>query len=137
MLAVAVAALVGFAPAPFPNPDKGNDLEKMQGKWVLVYHEECGTVTKLDEEVVLEITGKHLTVLVAGQVEKQFLLRLHPNKTVPSVDLKTKDSELYLCIFRLKGDRLTICAGGKARPSNFRLGLENGFVVILKRRKPE
>jgi uncharacterized protein (TIGR03067 family) len=70
---LACVAAMAFAPAPFPKPDRKNDLQKLAGDWTVIRYEMSGRAMNI---------GATLKVKVEG--EKWSFFRETNGKTTPS-----------------------------------------------------
>jgi uncharacterized protein (TIGR03067 family) len=109
-LAMAVA-LFGVA------EDPTKELDKSQGMWVLVGGEEKGRVlteegAKKERESIV-IKGDTITV-IRGERKGTGKFRLDPSKDLIDTDNK---GQVNHAIYRLDGDRLTICVSRKFKPN--------------------
>ena len=99
-----------------------DDPTKLQGTWVLVGGEEKGRV--LTEEAArgeresLIIKGDTITV-IRGERKGTGKFRLDPSKKPAWMDLIDPDNKNQVnhAIYRLDGDRLTICVSKKFKPN--------------------
>src|SRR5437899_10892603 len=76
---LAVVLTVGFAPAPFPRPnktDRQTDLQKLEGTWVLASCSLDGQVLRMLGELKMVVRGGSATYYRGGEVERAFTLTL-------------------------------------------------------------
>lgn len=119
-MAMAVAIL---AAADDPTKDAvKKELMKLQGTWVLVGGEEKGRVlsekdARSERESIL-FKGDKLTVM-RGETKGEGTIRLNPSKKPAWIDLvdPQKKNAVNHAIYRLEGDRLTICVSQKFGPN--------------------
>ena len=137
------ALLLGLAPAPAPKPDKAKaDLKKIQGTWVLTSRVERGRA--LSPEVAMgyriEVKGDRATISFDGAVAGEWALALDARGKPKAIDQKVVPpgiaGQVWRGIYRLEGDRLTLCLGPRpgARPRAFDGG-QAGQQEVWKRVK--
>jgi uncharacterized protein (TIGR03067 family) len=106
--------------------DPTKELDKLQGTWVLVGGEEKGTVlTEEDarkERESIAIKGDRFTI-TRGDARGNCTIRLDPSKKPAHMDIVfTEEAGEFKgkanhAIYRLDGDRLTICVSRKFKPN--------------------
>ena len=136
LLAVAVSAVLAFAPAPLPKRDQSpDDLRLMQGRWACEKKIVLGDAHQCAYEVV--INGRTF----AGQ-----RMRLDPKQAPKAIDLEVivGDSTYYRRgIYSLQGDALVICSyaspmdpSDARRPPNFDRNRAGVIIEFLSRLDP-
>jgi uncharacterized protein (TIGR03067 family) len=102
--------------------DPTKELDKLQGTWVLVGGAEKGRVlteeeAKTERESII-IKGDTITV-IRGRNMGTGKFRLDPSKKPAWMDLIDPDNkgQVNHAIYRLEGDRLTICVSRKFEPN--------------------
>src|SRR5262245_18838494 len=89
--ALLALASLAFAPAPFPKPDPGKeDLEKMQGSWVLSYAHNRGMREEVSGKVVCTIKGDVLTATLDGKKGSTCYIKLDARTNPRSIDLSSR-----------------------------------------------
>lgn len=136
---VALLSVLGFAPAPFPRPNRSaqkGDLKKLQGDWIGIEHHRAGQ--KLPEKVgsmQLSVVNDRWTFSSDGRVASEWTARLDPAATPRAVDLMspTRGGGTILGIYRFEGDKLYFAYEGQTRrPTGF--DTSDGWLMVLKRR---
>jgi uncharacterized protein (TIGR03067 family) len=118
LVMVTTAALVMAADDPTKQ-----ELEKLQGTWVLVGGEEKGRVlTEKEAREEMEsvvIKGDKMTIL-RGEDKRDCIFRLDPSKKPAWLDLIDPDGKdkVNHAIYALDGDKLTICVSKKYKPNS-------------------
>src|SRR4051812_9054140 len=114
-----------------------NDLDKVQGKWLLISGERHGTIfsDQTIKTVTLTFDGNVLkTAKPDGVSEATFTL--HPETNPKGIDLNMNGS-LGLGIYKFEEGMLTILHGEieEPRPANFD-EIKRGTLTLLRLRKP-
>lgn len=138
ILCVSVCSLLSVASAPVKEPK--TDKELLQGTWSLIKIEVDGNELKELPKLTLIFKDDKVTVTREGVKDKHGPFKLDAEKKVKEIDLTTtEDNQTVLCIYKLDGDKLTMCiadAPGSARPTEFKSG-PRILLVDLKRVKTE
>jgi uncharacterized protein (TIGR03067 family) len=121
------------------------EMEKLQGKWVLVGGEREGEKIPegalKEEKIVLTITGEKLSVSVTRMGETKTLDKgsyqiVDAGAKPKTIDLTgfPKPDVKMLGIYELDGNTLKICIGESARPKEFgsKAGSKSGVLVLRK-----
>ena len=124
LLFVLTAAVLGFAPAPFPRRERANqDARRIEGTWV----------------------GPHRLVIIPGRLTYNpttspvvYGLVIDPTKTPATYDLKNAGGNgppSWLGIYRVRGDVLTLCynSASQGRPRAFEGPGKGAHIEIFKR----
>ena len=110
-----VTALVGFAPAPFPRPQrvaKVDDMERLQGIWAMTHQESGGTVTSHNYKV--RIKGNDWTFIQLNNNQENdsahYFLRLDQTVSPRAMEWgNDKDGTSgWIASYRIEGKRLTV-----------------------------
>jgi uncharacterized protein (TIGR03067 family) len=137
-LAVTVAALLGFAPAPFPKEDRGQeDLRSIQGEWVCT-RLTCGGEEQASGYLVLfrkdrldyPSTGTHFIIKLHSTGQRQAIER--------TSELISTDNT-WRGIYYFTGSQLTICYPcypTHPRPTDFNPTKPDIVIEVLRRRSP-
>jgi uncharacterized protein (TIGR03067 family) len=141
LLVLATAALIGFAPAPFPKKKRAqtvDDLGALQGTWKVVVYEHNRTPMTSAYQVEIDKDQWKFVRPTNGVMTTTatYQLRLHPKAAPPAFDWKGLGATSLSLVgsYRLEGKRLTIIFGytGSPRPTDFTGG--TGYRMILERR---
>ncbi len=120
----------------------GQDLDKLQGVWTVVAAERNGR-TEPEEEFqndLVTIKKAEMTVARKGSVRNIYRIKLDPAKTPGQIDLigvtGLDEGKTLRGIYRLEGDRWTLCAGTQQRPTEFKSKEDSTLrLTTLKRKK--
>ena len=141
LLALSVVLAVSAAPAVEERPDPvKDDLDKLQGTWIVVYYEKDGI--KRDAEGLkntsrLTIKGNQYTWSNGSQPGS---ISLDPTKSPKHVDYTITDGDakgqVEKSIYAITGDtwRDCIAPNGKDRPSEFAAPAGSGYTLVVYRR---
>jgi uncharacterized protein (TIGR03067 family) len=141
LLAVVIPA------ATLRGQDPREDLDKLQGIWVLTAMEKNGNAAP--EYVIgkLTVTFKEDTMVMDGSfaaVKPEFTVKLDPSKKPKTIDATPLNGEFkgktVLGIYQLGGEELRICLpkqGDKERPSEFKSpeGSDLAFMTYKRSKK--
>jgi len=141
---IAIALFV-VAAIPFVRAgDEKSDLEKFQGKWIVVSLLEEGKAVDAKELAMLEITIEKdtYTATEKGEVVAKYRFKIDPSKKPAAIDFtpllgKEKEKVTELGIYVFEKDQLKMCVDetGKTRPSVFEgKGTETCSVIVLKKK---
>jgi uncharacterized protein (TIGR03067 family) len=120
--------------------DLDDDARALQGAWVSVSFEGNGSV-KDSRTVTLNFEGERLLMKVD---DKSFKLAygLDVDSEPKRLDMITMQGGIEVSrnhgIYKLEGDRLTICHGGPVRPEKFEIRTDKFAVdtlIVLKRKR--
>jgi len=111
------------------------DLDKMQGTWLGVYHETDGKIDTNYSTLVVE--GANYTLKdKEGKVTGKGTHKLDAARRVKTIDITTSDGRVMKGIYEIKGD-IYIAVYSRddgVRPTDFSVG--NGARVMIWRRQP-
>jgi uncharacterized protein (TIGR03067 family) len=132
VLPLLIVLSLGFAPAPVYKAPKPvapkSDLERMQGKWVVVRQSRNGEdMAARPSNYTVEIVGDRFRHFIGGRLLAEWSIRLDATKRIKEIDRKKLGGEVVsgptalLGIYRLDGDSLQIAyiSGGRGRPLDF------------------
>jgi RNA polymerase sigma factor (sigma-70 family) len=114
---------------------KATDLDRLQGTWILTSAITNGKPEEDTEDTTLTFEKEKIRLTNKGKVEREFGFTLDPEKK--TIDLRL-DSRSMPGIYKLDGDKLTICHNdkGDTRPEKFASEVETDFILLeLKREK--
>jgi uncharacterized protein (TIGR03067 family) len=122
------------------------ELERLQGTWKLIERKYDGKQAPEEEVKLLAIKivvkGDKVAFTSAGDTEaSESTITVNPAVTPRTLDvLHTKGSskgKKVLSIYKLEGDRLTVCNSLKERPTEFTAGPGSGRALLVFRREPK
>jgi uncharacterized protein (TIGR03067 family) len=142
LLAVVSAALLGFAPAPFPRPERprGQDPTDVEGTWEFVTFEVGGRRTPDMEKAWMARITKEEFCLVgrSDRGKESYAMRLSPAATPCAFDWHAGQRVTFVGIYRLQKDQLTMVFRHNnqqtTRPTNFEAE-PAGYRFVLRRVK--
>jgi uncharacterized protein (TIGR03067 family) len=151
---VAVFGLTAFAPAPFPKPNRKDDVKGLAGTWTVTRYERGGTAVARAAGSALKVRiegnkWSFLRVNATGRMPTvSYTITLDPKKAPRCIDL-TKAAPLagaisntLLGIYRFEGnDRNKVQVvfntfGVTTRPASFDGADRQAYVMVLQRDKP-
>ena len=141
-LVLCTAGLLIATELPAQENDK-QELEKLQGEWVMVSREgQRAEKIPADyvEESKLTIKGDRWTSTYRDNVTNS-TVRIDPSKEPKTLDrlFETARNRMIkrLCIYKLENSTLTICSesgsDGVLRPKEFNTGKDGGILIVFKR----
>jgi uncharacterized protein (TIGR03067 family) len=116
------------------------ELERLQGTWNLVGRELDGKMASEDDIKLLEgklvITGDKATYTARGDDAREVTIKIDPTAQPRAIEWTiTKGpakGEKVLAIYKIEGDRLTVCSGtSERRPKQFATKAGSPFVIIV------
>ena len=116
------------------------ELERLQGTWDLVGRELDGKAAAEDDVKVMEgklvITGDKATYTSRGDDARDVTFKIDPTANPRTIEWTiTKGpakGDKVLAIYKIEGDRLTICSGPpETRPKKFVTRPGSPFVIII------
>lgn len=135
---------------PPPKAATPADEELLQGTWLVVSFEKDGRKQPDPGKGRIVIKGAELSIGEEGEAEDTFSFKLLPTENPKGIDLKMPGEKTpTLGIYRLEGDRLTLCVRGRGgrkkdgtpsdpqelvRPKEF--ASEGNMLMVLTRKKP-
>jgi uncharacterized protein (TIGR03067 family) len=129
-LSVALLLAVVIPAAALRGQDAQEDLDKLQGTWVLTAMEKNGNAAPEYVLGKLAVTFKGDTMVMDGSfaaVKPEFTVKLDPSKKPKAIDATPLSGEFkdktVLGIYQLEGEELKICLpkqGDKERPSDYK-----------------
>jgi len=123
-----VLAAVGFAPAPFPKPERqrGENPLDVEGTWQLVLWETNGTRSQSSEEMYLiEMTREKYDFVGKNNNfgRTHYTMQLDPSRSPWAFTWSMNNNVMYVGSYKLVKDEMTIIfVGGnrmEARPTDF------------------
>ncbi|MGL4551664.1 MAG: TIGR03067 domain-containing protein [Gemmataceae bacterium] len=134
---------LAFAPLPFPKPDPAkDDLRKLQGEWVRVSCTIDGEAGREDPgSVKVKIDG---SMMAFGSPGDTWGITLDGRKEPKHIDsrntVRKGADSVFLGIYRLEGDTLTICwrntVAGGVRPAGFNPHEPRVWLHTYTRKRP-
>jgi uncharacterized protein (TIGR03067 family) len=132
---------VGLLLAAAPGDAAKEELDKLQGEWVLASGERDGKETPAEEAEKLTriVKGDQYTLLRDGKVVARGTLQVDPTKKPRTIDVKRTEEGAHrmLGIYELDGDTQKVCfsAPGKDRPTEFSAKAGSGNLLSVWKRK--
>jgi uncharacterized protein (TIGR03067 family) len=142
ILCAAVAASLGFAPAPFPKPQKKvAGIDELQGTWNLVSYLLSGTDwTSRASTPIWQVERNQLHVYSRADFASRgarttYELRLDPTVTPPLFEMRSGSEVCYHGSYRLDGKRWVIVfAAASPRPNRpVRFSADEGYLLTFER----
>jgi uncharacterized protein (TIGR03067 family) len=144
MLRIAVITLFATTCAAARADDPGaKEVKKLQGEWRVVEVEFRGQTLKKDDAEAMQFAVKDNGLTFSNTEkpgrERKKTFKLDPSKTPKELDLTSLDGQekdtTAACIYKLDGDRLTICMpyfakDRSVRPKEFKVDA-SGNVMLL------
>jgi uncharacterized protein (TIGR03067 family) len=127
MLLTPILMVALFMPSEDVTKDAAKrDLDKLQGKWVMVGGEEKGDVITPEaarkEAWTFIFKGDKLTFLDHGREQERWTVRLDPKQKPAAIDLVSakaiEDGNTNHAIYLLEEDKMTICVSRKFNPNS-------------------
>jgi uncharacterized protein (TIGR03067 family) len=123
--------------------EKKTDSDRIQGSWKVVKVDVEGKrpTAELVEKGKFVFKGNKVSVYQGDVVTEEATFALDSTKKPPTIDLTAtagprKGKVIQQGIYRIEGDTLTLCIGGK-RPSEFKAKGDDVALLQLKRVKAE
>jgi uncharacterized protein (TIGR03067 family) len=139
-LKVLVAGLLALSVAGVAaddKKDKPTDAKKILGTWTIESFMEGGQKAKKEaiEDIKVTITAEKITV-TQGAKEQEYTYTLDSTQKPRAIDLKNAKGDTVAGIYKLEGDKLTVCFARRGdRPAQFES--EKGTSVVLEVLKRE
>jgi uncharacterized protein (TIGR03067 family) len=128
---------LGFAPAPFPKPNK-DDLTRLGGAWtVLRYERGSGSLRGTTTKMQVKVRGTKWEFLKDSRVTAEYFVKVDAKASPRAIDMKGRAGEL-LGIYRIDGDQLEMVFhhfGVKERPVGFDKLDPGAYRLVMKREK--
>ena len=123
--------------------DSRTDSERIQGSWVLTSSQTAGETVPADSlkarDVRMVFEGDRVIARMGEMSVTLGTFVLDPSKSPRAYDRVSSDGTPRRGIYRLEGDRLTICIAGlgKERPTAFATKRGDGLTLLVyTREKP-
>lgn len=109
LFVVTLAAVPGFAPAPFPRPERRRDAqEDLSGKWKFVVWKNSGRESSINQKLDVR-PGAAEFILLDDSARVTYEFILHSHLSPRGFEWKQKErGEHYVGSYRLQGDRLIL-----------------------------
>ena len=121
------------------------ELKRLQGTWVLVGREFDGEKATPEEvkkqEIRVVVKGDKVTATSRGDpVGTEYTLKLSPGARPKAAELihasgPMKGKAAAFSIYKLEGDRLTVCRSPSKRPAEFTTKPDSDRVVLIYQRE--
>src|SRR5262245_21498126 len=114
VVCLALAAL-GFAPAPFPRPDRSKvdpdraDLARMQGTWRVKYQTDGERVIDRTGWLVVESGSRMRYFSPGGDARADYRMTLNSRSKPKAMDLVGGDKKLWRGTYLFRGGELITC----------------------------
>lgn len=119
-----------------PAAVRATDREHLQGGWEVVEAEMGGRQVP-PQGLRMVFAGDECTLSLGGAPALPATYHLDPSRTPKWIDFRKADGTVTLGIYRLEGDKLTLCSneGGGDRPTAFATDPADGFMRLVLRRR--
>lgn len=131
--------LAAGSPAAVPLPP---GAEELQGTWAMIALESDGAALPADAikaaEIQLVVSGDKFTHKAKGKVASEATFRLDPKAKPKTIDTTDTKGTVELGIYKVEGDRLTVCTRTKAggqRPTEFSTKANSGHALFTFKRQ--
>jgi uncharacterized protein (TIGR03067 family) len=148
-----LAAPAASSALPAPRDDKedkaakeaeAKELKLLQGKWRMVTQEVNGQEIPVEVIAGMRVSFEKDVMTVEGKQPRQLEIKIAPGKSPKQLDWTVLDGddrgEMRRCIYKLEGDKLTLCIAepgdGVSRPKEFKGG-QGVALFTLERVKDE
>jgi uncharacterized protein (TIGR03067 family) len=142
-----VLSLVAIGPCAAADPGGDatkNELKKHQGTWIATssVHDDQAAPEAIVRSIKRIVTDDHVVWERNGKRFAGTKFELDPTREPKSIDLipdgGPKRGEHVLGIYKLEGDKLTICTAspGQPRPKQFKAGKGSGCTLQTFQREP-
>jgi uncharacterized protein (TIGR03067 family) len=133
-LVLCAAGLLIAVELPAQESDK-QDLEKLQGDWVLHSQETKGKVINSGGSKTYTVKGNEYTFGSPMSKGGKVKFTIDASKDPKTIDTSASSSPVRLGIYKVEGDTLTICheTGSGIRPTEFKTTQNGGSLVVWKR----
>ena len=133
-LVLCVTGLLIAVELPAQENDK-QELEKLQGDWVLHSQETKGNVINSGGSKTYSVKGNEYTFGSPMSKGGKVKFKIDASKDPKTFDTSASSSPVRLGIYKLDGDTLTICheTGSGIRPTEFKTTQNGGSLVVWKR----
>jgi uncharacterized protein (TIGR03067 family) len=130
--------LLGFAPAPFPKPDRnrGDDQTDVGGTWAFELYENSGRPDDYSKkEYVIEMTKEQFVFVTKGNSRTVYVMRLDPTASPPSFTWSMNNTVMFVGSYRVQKNQVSMIfkyANNVAmRPTDF--GSKPEYHYVLRR----
>src|SRR6266511_2312577 len=122
------------------NDEVKKELERFQGTWNLVGREYNGKAAAEDDVKVMEgklvITGDKVTYTSRGSDAREVTFKIDPTAKPRAIEWTVTKGpakgDKVLAIYKIEGDRMTVCAGtSEKRPKEFATKAGSPFVIVV------
>jgi RNA polymerase sigma factor (sigma-70 family) len=116
---------------------RASDSELLQGRWISTSWEEAGKPSQRDSAADYRIEFRDDTMTIWHRLEVAcFATNLDPTTAPRGIELRCLGTKRH-GIYRLEGDRLTLCLdqNGDGQPRRFSTNKKDGFILIAFKRE--
>src|SRR5262249_23574834 len=116
--------------------DSTEDLKKMEGTWKTIVHEMNGRTSTKEEieksQGKIVIKGDKYDAFFGDKSEDKGTIKLDASKKPRQIDAITGKSGTLKGIYKIEGERMTVCFGGlnKDRPTDFKTEKGTGQMLL-------